>query len=81
MSGNQVLVSDTGIGIPDELLPKLFERHVRGRGLQQAGEGIGLAIVKRLCDQFDWDISIRNNVDQGILVTMTKMNEETTDNE
>ncbi|GAA0418747.1 HAMP domain-containing sensor histidine kinase [Cocleimonas flava] len=80
VAGNQVMVSDTGIGIPDELLPKLFERHVRGRGLHQAGEGIGLAIVKRLCDQFDWDISIQNNVDQGILATLTKIEKETQDN-
>jgi signal transduction histidine kinase len=80
VAANQVMVSDTGIGIPDELLPKLFERHVRGRGLHQAGEGIGLAIVKRLCDQFDWDISIQNNVDQGILATLTKIEKETQDN-
>ncbi|WP_299879763.1 HAMP domain-containing sensor histidine kinase [uncultured Cocleimonas sp.] len=72
VSGNQIMVSDTGIGIPNELLPKLFERHVRGRGLHQAGEGIGLAIVKRLCDQFDWHISIKNKEIQGILVTLTK---------
>jgi len=69
---NQILVADTGIGIPEELLPKLFVRHIRGRGLNQAGEGIGLAIVKRLCDQFDWDISIKNNIDSGILVSLTK---------
>ncbi len=69
---NQVLVSDTGIGIPEELLPKLFVRHIRGRGLNQAGEGIGLAIVKRLCDQFDWDIAIQNKENAGILVTLTK---------
>ena len=72
VTDNQVLVSDTGIGIPDELLPQLFERHVRGRGLSQAGEGIGLAIVKRLCDQFYWEISIKNNADRGILVSLTK---------
>ncbi len=80
VTGNQVLVSDSGIGVPDELLPKLFERHVRGRGLHQAGEGIGLAIVKRLCDQFDWEISIQNNEDQGILATLTKMNTQIKDN-
>jgi len=73
VSENKVLVSDTGIGIPDELLPKLFERHVRGRGLSQAGEGIGLAIVKRLCDQFDWDISIQNKSENGISVLLTKI--------
>ena len=72
VTDNQIFVSDTGIGIPDDLLPKLFERHVRGRGLNQAGEGIGLAIVKRLCDQFDWDIIIKNNINNGILVILTK---------
>ena len=79
VSGNQILVSDSGIGIPDELLPKLFERHVRGRGLHQAGEGIGLAIVKRLCDQFDWAISIQNKEAHGVLVTLTK-SEKSQDN-
>ena len=69
---NQILIADTGIGIPEDLIPTLFERHVRGRGLSQAGEGIGLAIVKRLCDQFSWDIDIKNNPDTGILVSLTK---------
>lgn len=63
-------VEDTGIGIPEELLPHLFERHVRGRGLQQAGEGIGLAIVKRLCDQFDWHITIGNRNNGGVAVEL-----------
>ena len=65
-----LLISDTGPGIEEDLLPHLFERHTRGRGNQQAGEGIGLAIVKRLCDQFDWDISIENRSTGGVLVTL-----------
>jgi len=73
LKDNQVIVSDTGIGIPAELLPKLFERHIRGRGLNQAGEGIGLAIVKRLCDQFHWDIEIQNKQSGGIKVILTKV--------
>lgn len=72
VSENQICISDTGIGIPSELLPVLFERHLRERGLNQAGEGIGLAIVKRLCDQFDWDISIQNKTKHGILVSLIK---------
>ena len=72
VSENQITVSDTGIGIPEALMPMLFERHVRGRGLNQAGEGIGLAIVKRLCDQFAWDIAIKNKEDDGILVLLSK---------
>ncbi len=69
---NQIFISDTGIGIPEELLPHLFERHVRGRGLNQAGEGLGLAIVKRLCDQFNWGIAIHNRSEKGIVVKLTK---------
>lgn len=63
-------IADTGPGIDEALLPRLFERHVRGRGHQQAGEGIGLAIVKRLCDQYSWDIGIQNRVQGGVLVTL-----------
>jgi len=74
LADDQVVISDTGIGIPDDLLPTLFERHVRGRGLNQAGEGLGLAIVKRLCDQFDWNINIQNNESDGITVTLAKHN-------
>mgnify|MGYP003673662928 CR=1 FL=1 len=65
-------ISDTGPGIEADLLPHLFERHTRGRGNQQAGEGIGLAIVKRLCDQFDWNIMIKNLSSGGVLVTLLK---------
>ena len=72
VTDSQVIIADTGIGIPEDLLPHLFERHVRGRGLQKAGEGIGLAIVKRLCDQFNWDISIQNRSENGVIVKLTK---------
>ena len=67
---DRILIADTGKGIPEDLLPDIFERHVRGRGHQQAGEGIGLAIVKRLCDQFGWQISIENRSSGGVLVTL-----------
>lgn len=73
VSDHKLKVADTGIGISEDILPHLFERHVRGRGLNQSGEGIGLAIVKRLCDQFDWDIQIENQPEHGVLVTLSKV--------
>lgn len=63
-------VADNGPGIDESLLPRLFERHVRGRGNPQAGEGIGLAIVKRLSDQFGWQITVQNRQKGGVVVTV-----------
>ena len=63
-------VEDAGPGIDEELIPHLFERHVRGRGLQQAGEGIGLNIVKRLCELYHWEIGIANRPEGGVVVCL-----------
>jgi signal transduction histidine kinase len=44
-------VKDTGIGIPPEDIPHLFERFHRGRNASRyMGNGLGLAIVKALVE-------------------------------
>src|SRR5262249_15329346 len=45
-----VSVSDTGPGIPDEDLPKIFDRFWRGRGTKQKGSGLGLSIAKGIVE-------------------------------
>ncbi|WP_078119801.1 sensor histidine kinase [Thiosocius teredinicola] len=68
--GDSLSVEDTGIGIDDDLIPHIFDRHVKGRGAQRAGEGIGLNIVKRLCDMYGWQINVRNNPGPGVTVSI-----------
>jgi signal transduction histidine kinase len=44
-----ICVADTGVGIPSEILPRIFEEFVRVPGRNRAeGAGLGLAIVRRL---------------------------------
>jgi two-component system, sensor histidine kinase and response regulator len=52
-AGVLVTVADDGEGVPDELVPKLFERFVRGAsGDGVEGSGLGLAIARALVDGF-----------------------------
>jgi two-component system phosphate regulon sensor histidine kinase PhoR len=44
----QIDVADTGIGIPDEELSKIFDDFYRGRMVEEEGAGLGLAIVKKI---------------------------------
>ena len=39
---------DTGVGIPPEDLPHVFDEFFRGRDIQRAGAGLGLSIAKRV---------------------------------
>ena len=52
-------ISDGGEGINEALLPKVFESGIKGERSQ--GFGIGLSLVKRLCDQLDIDIHIESS--------------------
>jgi CheY-like chemotaxis protein len=54
-----IAVSDTGIGIPKELLPQIFELFVQGdRSLDrsQGGLGIGLSVVRRLIEMHKGEV-------------------------
>jgi PAS domain S-box-containing protein len=44
----EVRVSDAGSGVPDDLLPQLFQKFVRGTGRRDRGTGLGLFIVRQL---------------------------------
>ena len=61
-------VQDTGIGIPPEELPRLFERFYRvdkARSRELGGTGLGLAIVKHLAKSHGGDVGVTSEVGKG----------------
>ena len=72
--GVELKVSDTGIGIEKENIPRLCERFYRvdkSRSKKTGGTGLGLAIVKHICALYKADFSIESDVGIGTTVTVT----------
>jgi signal transduction histidine kinase len=53
-------IEDTGPGIAAFDLPKVFERGFRTSAVTAPGNGLGLAIARRICDQFAWELQLGN---------------------
>lgn len=67
-------VSDTGIGIPEDALPHLFEEFYRAPNAKaqvKEGTGLGLAITKDLVTRFGGHISVQSQVGHGTTFTVT----------
>jgi signal transduction histidine kinase len=65
----RVTVEDTGPGIKPEDADKLFERGVRGTTIGKGG-GLGLAIVRRLCELYGWNVMLAPRPQGGATATL-----------
>jgi signal transduction histidine kinase len=72
VGNGQVEVIDTGPGIKPEDAERLFQRGVRGEGVGGSGAGLGLAIVRRLCELYGWHVSMRPREDANGAVACIK---------
>ena len=65
----EISITDTGIGIPKEALPRLFDRFYQvdpsRAGGERHGAGLGLAIVQEIIQSHNGRISVRSEVGRG----------------
>ncbi len=69
----RITVADTGIGIPSDALPHIFDEFFRARNakaLEDRGTGLGLAIVKDLIRRYDGKIEVKSVEGQGTTFTL-----------
>jgi len=66
IGNGRVKVEDSGPGIPEKDLSRVFDRHYRGQNISGKGAGLGLAIVKRLCELYGWSIHFSNRKTGGL---------------
>lgn len=66
--GAEIIVKDTGEGIPAEQIPRLTERFFRvhrGRAREDGGVGLGLAIVKHVLGRHDGELAVKSEIGKG----------------
>ncbi len=69
----EINVSDDGIGIPEQDLPRLFKEFFRAKNAKEmdtVGTGLGLSIVRQLVDRFGGAITVRSIEDEGSTFTL-----------
>lgn len=66
-------VADTGMGIPEESIPHIFERFYRvdkARSRQTGGSGLGLSIVRSIVERNGGQISVQSQLGKGTVFTL-----------
>ena len=68
IDGNSVVIKDSGKGIPQQQVDDIFKPYYRGDHTAAVGHGVGLTIVKRLSDRFNWPVTVTSAPGEGTRV-------------
>jgi signal transduction histidine kinase len=60
---DKLVVQDTGVGMRPDELARALDRYYKGPS--SAGSGVGLSLVKRICERYGWRISLDSQEGQG----------------
>ena len=73
ISDKKLTVTDTGLGIPQESIPRIFERFYRidkSRSRAKGGTGLGLSIVRHIAEHHGAEIDVESTVGVGTNITV-----------
>jgi len=69
----RITIADSGVGIPSEDLPRIFERFYRvdkARSRDVGGTGLGLSIVKHVVEQMGGTVAVDSRLGEGSRFTI-----------
>lgn len=72
MEGEWLRISDTGIGIAPEDLPRIFEKGYTGQNgrLERSASGLGLYLTRRAAELLHIPIAVESRLGQGTTFTL-----------
>lgn len=73
LSRQKLVVEDTGIGIAEENMGKVFSRFFtvdKSHSGKNGGFGLGLAVAKKICRKSGWNISVKSTLGEGSAFTV-----------
>lgn len=70
LKDESIIISDTGIGIPEEKIKDIYKRYYRATS-EQGGFGIGLNIVNHICKKYNIKIDVNSQISKGTSFTLS----------
>jgi signal transduction histidine kinase len=67
---DRIVVEDSGIGMTPEELERAFDAFFRAGSRPDGGQGVGLTIVRRLSQRFDWPVELQSEPGRGTRATI-----------